>query len=139
MTEETPALKRIDHIGVVVDDLERVSGFLRDVLGLQLSRTLDDPERRVRANFFRCGDVDIELVELGDPAAREQRLGQSTARVEHIAIEVDDIAATAGQLGERGVRMNTDEPVRGAPTLSYWSLPQTSGGIMLQLLQRIQT
>jgi methylmalonyl-CoA/ethylmalonyl-CoA epimerase len=139
MTEETPALKRIDHIGVIVDDLERVSGFLRDVLGLQLSRTLEDPERRVRANFFRCGDVDIELVELGDPAARERRLGQSTARVEHIAIEVDDIAATAGQLGERGVRMNTDQPVRGGPTLSYWSLPQTSGGIMLQLLQRLQT
>jgi methylmalonyl-CoA/ethylmalonyl-CoA epimerase len=138
MTEETPALKRIDHIGVIVDDLERVSGFLRDVLGLQLSRTLEDPERRVRANFFRCGDVDIELVELGDPAAREQRLGQNTARVEHIAIEVDDIAATAGQLGERGVRMNTDAPVRGGPTLSYWSLPQTSGGIMLQLLQRLQ-
>ncbi len=131
-------LKRIDHVGVVVDDLERVSRFLADVLGMELVRTLDSRERRLRANFFRCGDVDVELIELEDPEARASRLGENPARIDHIAIEVDDLAAAAGQLAERGIRMSTSAPARTATTVSFFSEPDSSAGVMLQFTQRLE-
>jgi methylmalonyl-CoA/ethylmalonyl-CoA epimerase len=129
-------LKRIDHVGVIVDDLDRLSRLLGEVLGLELVRTLEDPERGLRARFFRCGDADIELVQLDDAEARASRLGDAQARVEHIAIEVDDLAMAAGELALRGVRMTAVEPLRIGRTSSYFTEPASSGGVMLQFLQR---
>ncbi|HSR22042.1 MAG TPA: VOC family protein [Candidatus Eisenbacteria bacterium] len=130
-------LKRIDHVGVIVQDLEGMSRLLSEVLGMELTRTLDVPERRLRARFFRCGDVDVELVELGDPEERARRLGDGPTRIEHIAIEVDDVAGTQSEMAEHGIRMTTPEPQRLGPTASIFSQPDTSGGVMLQFLQRV--
>jgi catechol 2,3-dioxygenase-like lactoylglutathione lyase family enzyme len=128
-------LKRIDHVGVIVDDLDRVARFLGEELGLDVVRTVDDPERRLRARFFGCGDASIELIELGDPEARAQRLGDRTARVEHIAIQVDDLDAAAGELAQKGVRMSAAEPMRTAVSRSFFSLPESTGGFMLQFIE----
>lgn len=129
-------VKRIDHIGVIVQDLEGMSRLLSEVLGMELTRTLDVPERRLRARFFRCGDVDVELVELGDPEERAQRLGEGPTRIEHIAIEVDDVAATQQEMSGHGMRMTTPEPQRLGPTSSIFTEPDSSGGVVLQFLQR---
>lgn len=129
-------LKRIDHVGVIVDDLERVSRLLGDVLGMELARTLEDPDRKLRARFYRCGDVDVELIELGDPDERARRLGGGPVRIEHIAFEVQDLAGTAGGLRDRGVRMTTSEPRRIGPTTTYFSEPESTGGVVLQFLER---
>jgi len=131
-------LKRIDHVGVVVDDLERVSRLLTDVLGLELRRTLEDPGRALRARFYRCGEVDIELIELGDPQERAGRLGDVPARIDHIAIEVEDLAGTATDLGEKGIRMSTPRPRVAAGASSYFTQPDSSGGVVLQFLERTQ-
>jgi catechol 2,3-dioxygenase-like lactoylglutathione lyase family enzyme len=129
--------KRIDHIGVIVEDLEGMSRLLSEVLGMELTRTLDLPERRLRARFYRCGDVDVELVELGDPEERAQRLGAGPTRIEHIAFEVDDVVGTQREMAERGIRMTTSEPQRLGPTSSIFSEPDSSGGVILQFLQRM--
>jgi methylmalonyl-CoA/ethylmalonyl-CoA epimerase len=131
-------LKRIDHVGVIVDDLDRAARFLSEELGLEVVRTVDDPERKLRARFFGCGDASIELIELGDPEARAQRLGGGAARVEHIAIQVDDLDAAALELAERGVRMSTPEPTRTAVSRSLFSQPDSTGGFMLQFMEMLE-
>lgn len=129
-------LKRIDHVGIVVDDLERVGRFLAETLGLELTRRNDDPATGVRTAFFRCGDGSIELIELADPEARARRLGSDRARVEHVAIEVEDIEATGAGLARRGIRTTTKEPRQAGPTRSLFSEPETTEGFVLQFLQR---
>ena len=42
-------LKRIDHVGIVVDDLESASRLLRDVLGMTFVRSVEIPAARWRA------------------------------------------------------------------------------------------
>jgi methylmalonyl-CoA/ethylmalonyl-CoA epimerase len=129
-------LKRMDHVGVVVDDLDRASAFLSDVLGLELVRSLDDAERQLRARFYRCGDTDVEIIELGDPDARSQRLGDAQARIDHIAFEVDDIGGTIVELGAGGVRMATAEPRQLGGLSTIFSQPESTAGMVVQLLQR---
>ncbi|HEY4025673.1 MAG TPA: VOC family protein [Candidatus Dormibacteraeota bacterium] len=129
-------LKRIDHVGVVVDDLDRVSEFFTGVLGLELVRSLEDAERHLRARFFRSGDADVEIIELGDPEARAQRLGSAQARIDHIAFEVDDLSGTVVELGAGGVRMATAEPRRAGAMSTIFSEPGSTMGVVLQLLER---
>ena len=131
-------LKRLDHVGIVVDDLESAGRLLSEVLGLKLVRTLEVPERKLRAAFYRCGDTDIELIQLDDPDARASRLGNGPARVEHVAIEVDGtIEEAAPKLAQAGIQMESSEPMRTSASASLWSKPESTHGVLFQFLQHL--
>jgi catechol 2,3-dioxygenase-like lactoylglutathione lyase family enzyme len=134
---------RLDHVGVLVDDLPAACAVARDVLGL------GEPVTQVRvqefgltAAFFGLGAGRLELVRFDEPGDR-LRDGEG-ARIDHIAVEVDDLGATAQRLRARGVRFQ--EPVRTAEVHQpvemrgrrhLWTVPQTSGGIMWQLTEAL--
>jgi methylmalonyl-CoA/ethylmalonyl-CoA epimerase len=131
-------LKRIDHVGIVVDDLDAASRLLRDVLGMTFVRAVEIPERQLHAVFFRCGETNVELIQLDDPAARASRLGSGPARVEHIAIEVEGtLEEAAPRLAEAGVQMASAEPMRTAHSASLWSDPDSTHGVLFQFLQHL--
>ena len=131
-------LKRIDHVGVVVEDLEQARRVLVDGLGFVLDREFDLADRGVRAAFYRCGDVQIELVWPTTEQTMKDRMGgEKVAHISHIAIEVDDVEAAAAELRQRGIEMTTAQPGRTSTTISYWTRPETSGGVMYQLTSKI--
>jgi len=130
-------LKRIDHVGIVVDDLDAASSLLRDVLGMTFVRSVEIPERQLHAVFYRCGDTNIELIQLDDPEARAKRLGTGPARVEHIAIEVDGtIEEAQPRLAEAGVEMES-AVMRTSASASLWSRPESTHGVLFQFLQHL--
>ena len=80
-------LRRIDHVGIVVADLDAHVAQL-EALGLSLGRSSDGAESH--AEYYPCGDASVELIDVRDPEARTRRLpAGEQARIEHIAFEVD--------------------------------------------------
>lgn len=132
---------RFDHVGVVVDDLQAACAFARDVL------ELGEPATEVRvddfgltAAFFAMGAGGLELVRFDEPGDRLPA-GQP-ARLDHVAVEVDDLDATAERLRARGVRFQgpvkpdeVAEAVDMRERRHLWTVPETSGGFMLQLTE----
>jgi methylmalonyl-CoA/ethylmalonyl-CoA epimerase len=127
-------LKRIDHVGVIVDNLEEAKRFLGN-LGMEFDRDLELPDR-LKAAFYRCGEVQLEIIEITEPSERGQRLGDDRARIEHIALEVDDLAATLQALDGLGVKVNTAKPALVGNSLNLWTVPETCDGVMYQLIQK---
>jgi methylmalonyl-CoA/ethylmalonyl-CoA epimerase len=127
-------VKRVHHIGVAVADLEQGKELLGEKLGLPLVREHRAPGDNPSVAFFRCGEVEIELLEHARPEDRAAWLGgDNLGRIEHIAIEVDDLAATLAALEALGI---TSEPPRAGPLgPSARTHPPTTTGIVLQLLQ----
>lgn len=118
-------------------DLQEAGRWLGEHFGLPLQRTLDLPDRGIRAAFYRCGDIDIEVIEVTDPEARRRRLGEGErARIEHIAVEVGDLQTILAGLAALGVRTNAPEPLRVGDSLSVWTVPDSTGGVSYQLIQR---
>src|SRR4029077_323519 len=76
--EDGNVLKRIDHIGVVVDTLVQARHFLAS-LGLRHDRDLE-VSGRLRASFYTCGEIEIEVLEIVEPVERSRRLGDASAR-----------------------------------------------------------
>lgn len=126
-------LKRIDHVGVIVDSLEEACRFL-GALGLRHDRDLNVPGR-LKASFYTCGEIEIEVLEIIEPAERSRRLGESSARIEHIAIEVDSLTNALSALARLGVRMQTDAPVSLDMGLNYWTVAETCDGVIYQILE----
>ena len=128
-----PEIRGLDHVGVMVADLDQASAFLAGTLGLELDREAEVPALDVRARFYRCGPVTIEIFEPTDPAVAAAALGGAAAKLEHIAIRVESLPETLSELGERGVRFLHDEPVVTGPNLSAYTEPTTSAGMIFQL------
>jgi catechol 2,3-dioxygenase-like lactoylglutathione lyase family enzyme len=127
-------LRRVHHIGVAVADLARAKELLGGTLGLTLVRESDGGNPSTA--FYRCGEVEIELLEFSRPEDRAAWLGGDRAgRIEHIAIEVEgDLAGTLRALEALGV---TADPPRSGPFgFSARTHPAGTTGIVLQLLQR---
>lgn len=130
--------KRVHHIGVIVADLREAERWLADAFGMPLQRRLELPDRNVRAAFYKCGDVDIEVIEVTDPEARRQRLGDGArARIEHIAVEVDSLKTALDRLAPLGVRTNEPEPRRIGDSLHVWTVADSTGGVSYQLIEHL--
>lgn len=127
-------LKRIDHVGVIVDNLDEAKRFLSD-LGLRFDRELEI-SGRLRAAFYGSGETLIEVIEVDEPAERAQRLGDTTARIEHVAFEVDSLSTTIEALRGLGVSTTTLEPLAVGANLNFWTKPETSDGVQYQLIEK---
>lgn len=133
---------RIDHVGVLVGDLEAGRAFAQDVLGLgDPAAEFEAPEHGLAGAFFALGDARLEIFTLA--GAGEDRLpAGTTGRIDHLAVRVDDLDAERRRLHARGVRFtgpdgraHIDEPVEVRGALHLWTDPATSGGYRLQLSQ----
>ncbi len=127
-------LRRVHHIGVAVADLGAAGELLGERLGLTLVREHRGVEPAPSTAFYRCGEVEIELLEHPRPEDRAVWLdGDRAGRIEHIAVEVDDLEATLRVLQALGI--TADAPRPGPLGLSARTNPETTNGIVLQLLQ----
>jgi len=127
-------IKRIDHVGVIVASLERAQAMIGGAFGLEATRQVKRDD--LMATFFQCGGADVEMIEVTDPAMREQRLGSGNeARVEHIAFEVESLDGALVALESLGIK-TTGPPQRSPAFTSVWTVPDTSGGVTYQFLER---
>jgi catechol 2,3-dioxygenase-like lactoylglutathione lyase family enzyme len=128
-----PRLTRIDHIGVVVADLDAHVAQL-EALGLELRREGLDGQAHVR--HYRSGDATIELIDVLDETARTERLEPGEqARIEHIAFEVESLEDVRAVLEARGVEVSWP-PWPSASGPMIWTTAATSLGVQYQFFVR---
>ena len=98
---------RLNHVAIVVPDLEAGVAIYRDTLGARVSRPVDLPEHGVTTVFVELPNTKIELLHpLGDdsPIARflEKNAGGG---IHHLCYEVEDIHAAADRMRAMGARV----------------------------------
>ena len=103
-------LKKIDHIGILVNDIEAALDFYHGKLGLPAKPIEVVSEFRVRVAFLQIGDVTLELVEPFEDSPYRQ-LGEG---LHHICFEVDDILGALRELKAKDVPLVDNEPRPGA-------------------------
>ncbi len=130
----------IDHVGVMVADLEQAKDFLGGVLGLEIAREAEPEELRLRAAFYHCGPAMIEAYELKSGSPFEPLADGAIARIDHVAVLVPDIHAAARELRASGVSTvdvgTGEEPLALAGNLNLWTEGDSSGGVAYQLIQK---
>jgi catechol 2,3-dioxygenase-like lactoylglutathione lyase family enzyme len=135
VTTTTPFPTDIDHIGLIVRSVDDAKRFLGEVLGLELLKETNFPERGTRAAFFRCGNSEIEVIECLREEVRKVRLGDVEARIEHIAVQVPDLASLIEHVGGVGGEMDADPIVYDGDLMSF-SVPATTMGVRFQFMQK---
>lgn len=135
---------RFDHVGVLVRDLETAKAFAINVLGLgEPVAEFSAPEHGGLAGAFFDLEVGrLELFVLDMPHPPDRLPPGVPARIDHVAVKVDDLEAEQARLAAAGVAFTgpatADEiskPIELRGSRHLWTAPETSGGYMLQLIE----
>jgi methylmalonyl-CoA/ethylmalonyl-CoA epimerase len=139
---------RVDHIGVVVPDLERATRFYHDVLGCPVREPIDLAGQGIAVVFVSFANTRVELIApttamspLGD-LLEDHTVNDFLARkpeggMHHICYEVDDLDAVLGRLVAAGARiLGTGKPIIGASGKPIVFLdPRNAEGTLIELKQ----
>ncbi len=94
-----PQIKQINHVAVVVDDMEKALGFWRDALGIELHELRDVPAEKSQVAFLPLPGSEVELVKpTSDDSGIAKYLAKRGPGMHHLCLEVDDIDGMMAQL-----------------------------------------
>ena len=130
----------IDHIAVVVRDLDQALSFYRDALGLDVTEHRKVLEEHVEVASLALGDISIELVQpLSAGSGVARFLEKRGEGLHHVCLTVNDIAVAMEQLRDAGAELITEEPRVGVDGRRYAFIhPKPAHGVLLELYEGVE-
>ena len=130
---------KLNHVAIVVPDLEKAAAIYQNTLGTAVSAPLDLPEHGITTVFVELPNTKIELLApLGDDSPIARFLEKHPAGgMHHVCYEVTDIIAARDKLLADGARILGDgEPQNGAHNKPVLFLhPKDFCGTLVELEQ----
>ena len=131
-------VKNINHVAIVVKDIDSALHFWRHQLGLQLDHIEEVPSQASKVAFIPVGESEVELVEPTDPeTGLAKYLTKRGEGMHHLCLEVDDINGMVAQLKESGVRLINEEPLDLPGRRMVFIHPKSTNGVLLELYELI--
>ncbi|HEX3456698.1 MAG TPA: methylmalonyl-CoA epimerase [Candidatus Baltobacteraceae bacterium] len=128
---------QIDHVAVVVKDLEATVRLYTQTLGFREVYREIVADQGIEAVGLEAGSSFVELVlplDESSPIARFR--GEAETKLHHTAYRVADIEASLRDLEAKGVRLIDRHARRGAHgNLIAFLHPKATGGVLIELCQ----
>ena len=130
-------MPKVNHLAIVVEDVNAALAFWRDALGLQLGKVERNAAEEVEVAFLPLGESEIELLAPTNATSGIAKyLAKRGAGMHHVCIEVEDIAATMVRLVAHGIELINDQPKTNAEGIQYCFVhPKSAFGVMVELYQ----
>ena len=107
-------IKRIEHVGVLVKDIEKSRALWEDFFGIKLGGIETNPEKPVRLALYPIGESMVELIAGTTPDSRHQKMvAEGKGGINHLCFEVDDIDAALVELKAKGIPLLDQVPRHG--------------------------
>jgi len=131
-------IKKIDHIGIAVKDLETALKLYEEVLGLKSAGTEVVEEQKVKVAFLPTGDSEVELLESTSPDGPIAKyIAKNGEGIQHLAFRVDNLEQRLAELKEKGIRLIDEKPRYGAGGARIAFLhPKSTFGVLIELCER---
>ena len=127
---------KINHVAIVVQDIDAALNFWEQTFGLELDHVEDVPSQKSKVAFLPLGESEIELVQ---PTTTDSGLANFLEKrgegMHHICIEVEDIDATLAELKSKGVRLINDVPEELPGRKMAFVHPKAANGVLVELYQ----
>ena len=125
---------RIDHIGIIVADLEQAVEKLRPLFGEQ-ARIRELPEVGLRVAEFQAANVVIELLQYTGDADFARGVMGSQLGLNHISARVEDVDRSVSELTAAGFTPMQGFPREGAHGRVAFFEPDRLTGLLFEICQ----
>ncbi len=131
-------MKKVDHIGIAVKNLEQVLPYYTETLGCPLLKVEEVAGQQVRVAFLDAGNIKLELLEpMSESSPVHQFIEKRGEGIHHIAFGVTGIEERMAELRSKGVRLLSEEPKMGAGgALVAFMHPKSAHGVLYELCEK---
>ena len=130
----------IDHIAVVVRNIEEKLPLYLDILGFKLKNIEEVPHMGVRVAMLESnsGTTHMELVEPITPDTGVARfLEKKGEMIHHVCLLVDDLQSELDRLKQKGIRLIDQTPRKGeGGSMVAFLHPEACHGVLVELKQK---
>ena len=133
-------MKKIEHIGIAVKDLEKSNELFKQLFGVPHYKIEEVASEGVKTSFFEAGPNKIELLEATNPESPIAKfIDKKGEGIHHIAFAVDDIISEIKRLEKEGFIVLNNTPKKGADNkLVAFLHPKSTNGVLIELCQEIE-
>src|SRR6266571_5910209 len=132
--------KRIDHVAIIVRNIEQALLFYRNTLGIMPSEIKEVPTEQVRIAFLPIGGPGGSEIELIEPTTPDSSLAKFLEKrgegLHHICLEVEDIDVALAEMQEKGAPVLDQQPRIAAEGCAIFLHPKGTHGVLLELLEK---
>ena len=130
-------MRKIEHIGIAVKDLEKSNEVFKKLFGKEHYKVETVESEAVSTSFFQLGETKIELLEAtAEQSAIAKYLDKNREGIHHIAFDVEDIYSEIERLKNEGFQFISETPKKGADNkLVVFIHPKTANGLLVELCQ----
>ncbi len=134
--------KRIDHVAIIVRNIEQALAFYQDMLGITPREIRDVPSEQVRIAFLPLGGPGGSEIELIEPTTSDSSLVKFLEKrgegLHHICLEVEDIDVALQEMQQKGAPVLDQQPRIAAEGCAIFLHPKGTHGVLLELLEKPQ-
>jgi methylmalonyl-CoA/ethylmalonyl-CoA epimerase len=132
-------IKKVEHIGIAVKDINSSTTLFERLLGVKPYKTEKVHSEGVNTAFFGIADQKIELLSsINKGSAIEKFLESKNEGVHHIALLVDSLEFEINRLEGLGFQFISKTPKEGADNKRIVFLhPKSTNGVLVELCEEI--
>ena len=130
-------LGRIDHIGVVTEDLDGAVALYEGTMGMPVAHRETVESQGVEAVLLDVGEGHVELLRpLGPDTPVGKYLERKGPGLHHVAYAVDDIEGVLESLKSAGIELIDSEPRVGIrDSRVAFVHPRSTGGVLTEIVE----
>ncbi len=130
-------LKKIDHIGIAVQDLQEIKKTLSDAFEILPEFEEEVSDQKVKVIGYQIGESIVEYLQPTSPDSPIARfLDKKGTSIHHIAYRVDNLAVTLQKLQDKGFQLIDTLPRLGAEGKKIAFIhPKSTNGILIELCE----
>ena len=104
-------IKRIEHVGVVVRDVEASRRLWEGCFGIKFGSVAENPARKSKLALYPVGESMVELLAGTAPDSKFSKMcDEGKAGINHICFEVESIEEALAELKAKGIPLIDQVP-----------------------------
>ncbi|HNW82868.1 MAG TPA: methylmalonyl-CoA epimerase [bacterium] len=128
--------RKINHIGIAVNNIEEFVTLYRDVLGLKYSGEEVVEDQKVKVAFFDIGESRIELLQPTSPDSPVAKFIEKRGEgMHHLAVSSENVEADIEKMKKKGIKLIDEVPRRGAHGTKIAFIHPKETKILLELTE----
>lgn len=130
-------IKGLNHVAIVVGNLDDAVEVFERRLGLKLEKTRVVEQQSVKAALLSAGETRIELLEPTDKESTVAKFLEKRGEgIHHIALSVSDIEGHLDDLRRKGIALIDEKPRTGMEGGKIAFIhPRSTKGVLIELVE----
>lgn len=130
-------LKKIDHVAIVVKDVEKAVKSYADMFGFKVVERMAGPSNEFTSVMIQSGDIRVELFQpLKEGTSFSRFLEEKGGGLHHVSLVTDDIEKEIKELEARGTKLIDKQPRQLPNSRIAFVHPSSAENVLIELVER---